>query len=161
MAKTEKEVHMKRLPGFLLTITLIIGIIGLNGCATLKGEKAEAPMEKATLAPTVVVATPNVALDKKASVVVMGTGFKPGQEITLLFRDVNGVLSDIRSVLKPEPKVDDTGTWVTTWNASRYVSKKLIKEGAVVIQVADSEYKTLAVGLVNFYKPPKQEEKKK
>ena len=147
---------MKRLLGCFLSITLIIGIIALNGCAMLKGEKAEAPAEKTALGPTVVVATPNVALDKKVSVVLKGTGFKPGEEIRLLFKDVNGVLTDIQSALKPQPKADGSGTWATTWNASRYVSKKLIKEGALVIQAANSEYKTLAVGTVNFHKPPKK-----
>jgi len=34
--------------------------------------------------------------------------------------------------------------------------KKLIMEGAFVIQVVNNEYKTFVVGLVDFYNPPEK-----
>jgi hypothetical protein len=105
------------------------------------------------------VATPNVKMDKKATITIMGTGFKPGQAVSLLFIDVNGVQSDIGYALKPQPKANKIGAWVTTWSCGRYISKKLIKEGAYAITVADSEYNILAHTPVAFYKAKKKKKK--
>jgi uncharacterized membrane protein YkvI len=48
----------------------------------------------------VVMATPMVKMSKKAKITIMGAGFKPGQEIRLLFTDVGGVEADIGYALK-------------------------------------------------------------
>ena len=140
-----------------LTYGLIAGImiVSLAGFTALVPGKAEA----GELAPKVMVATPNVKMDKKAKITIMGTGFKPGQEVSLLFTDVNGVQSDIGYALKPQPKANKIGAWVTIWSCGRYISKKLIKEGAYAITVADSDYNSLAHAPVAFYKA--KEKKKK
>lgn len=145
----------------LLSVSLVIAVFAFSGCATLRGEKAEVPKGTSALGPTVVVATPNVEIDKKASVVIMGTGFQPGKEMMFLITDASGVLTDIGSAMKPVPKADATGTWGTTWNAGLYISKKLIKKGAMTITVADSEYNPIALAPVNFYEKPKKEDEKK
>ena len=149
----------------LLTLSLVISLISLAGCATMKADKGDtgAAMaeDQSALEPVVVVATPNVAMDKKASVVLMGTGFQPGSEITILITDADGVLTDIGAEMKPEPKADATGTWGTTWNAGRYISKKLIKKGAYSIQVTDADYNPISMAPVNFYEKPKKDDKKK
>ena len=95
--------------------------------------------------------TPMVPLDKKATAVIMGTGFQPGQEVYLLITDANGVQSDIEYALKPLPKADATGAWSTTWSCGRYVQKKLVKAGAYVITVTDTKYEPLASVPVTFY----------
>ncbi|MEW6671907.1 MAG: hypothetical protein AB1427_09385 [Thermodesulfobacteriota bacterium] len=147
----------------LLALSLAISLIALTGCATMKAKEADTgdtSKSPGVLEPVVVAATPNVAMDKKTEVILMGTGFEPGKEIVFLITDVDGVLTDIGSELEPEPKADETGTWSTTWNAGRYISKKLIKKGAYTIQVTDTDYNPLAVTPVNFFEKPKKEEKK-
>jgi hypothetical protein len=137
----------------------VIMVFGLMGCATLKGGKPGA--EEAITAPgqpgpMVVVATPYVKMDKKAKITIVGTGFTPGQEVSLLFTDVNGVQSDIGYALKPQPKANKLGAWVTTWSCGRYISKKLIKEGAYAITVADTDYNLIDHCPVAFYKAEKK-----
>ena len=148
----------------LLALSLVISLISLAGCTMVKAKDGDtgamAEGQGGALGPVVVAATPNVAMDKKAEVVLMGTGFQPGSEITILITDADGVLTDIGSELEPEPKADETGTWGTTWNAGRYISKKLIKKGAYAIQVTDSDYNPIAVAPVNFYEKPKKDDKK-
>lgn len=148
----------------LLALSLFISLISLAGCAAMKakdGDTGAMAEDQGALGPVVVAATPNVAMDKKAEVILMGTGFKPGSEITILITDADGVLTDIGSELEPEPKADATGTWATTWNAGLYISKKLIKKGAYSVQVTDSDYNPIALAPVNFYEKPKKDDKKK
>ena len=124
-------------------------------------DKLKAQEKAKTGAATVLNATPVVKMDKKATFVdLYGTGFKPEQEIRLLFTDADGVQSDVGYALKPEPKVDENGNWVTRWDASRYVSKKLIKAGTASITITDDEYNALATVPVNFYAEKKKEKKK-
>ena len=155
---------MKKTLVHLLALSLVISLMALAGCTTMKAKDADTGAmaeEQGALGPTVVVATPNVAMDKKSEVVIMGTGFQPGAEIILLINDSDGVLTDIGSELKPEPKADASGTWGTTWNAGRYIGKKLIKKGAISIQVTDADYNTITMAPVNFFEKPKKEDKKK
>jgi hypothetical protein len=142
-----------------LTYTLLAGImiVSLAGFTFLIPTHAEA----GGLAATVMVATPNVKMDKKAKITIVGAGFQPGQEVSLLFTDVNGVQSDIGYALKPQPKANKLGAWVTTWSCGRYISKKLIKEGAYTIMVTDSDYNIIAHTPVAFYKAKKAKKKKK
>ena len=145
----------------LYGLMAVIMVFGLMGCAASKAGKPGA--EEALTAPVepgpmVVVATPYVKMDKKAKITIVGTGFKPGQEVSLLFTDVNEVQSDIGYALKPQPKANKLGAWVTTWSCGRYISKKLIKEGAYSITVADTDYNLIDHAPVAFYKA---KEKKK
>ncbi|UCG63909.1 MAG: hypothetical protein JSW12_14755, partial [Deltaproteobacteria bacterium] len=125
-----------------LAYGLIAGImiVSLAGFTALVPAKAEA----GGLAPKVMVANPMVKMDKKATITIVGTGFQPDQEVSLLFTDVDGVQSDIGYALKPQPKANTIGAWVTTWSCGRYISKKLIKEGAYAITVTDGDYNILA-----------------
>ena len=139
----------------LYGLMAVIMVLGLMGCAAPKAGKPGA--EEALTAPVepgpmVVVATPYVKMDKKAKITIVGTGFKPGQEVSLLFTDVNEVQSDIGYALKPQPKANKLGAWVTTWSCGRYISKKLIKEGAYSITVADTDYNLIDHAPVAFYK---------
>ena len=135
-------------------VIAFIAVVSLTGFVVLAPTGAKAD----ELAPKVVVASPMVKMDKKATISIIGSGFTPGQELFLLVTDVNGVRSDIGHALKPEPKVNGRGAWYTTWSCGRYISKKLIKEGAYAITVADSDYNPLAQAPVAFYKA---KEKKK
>lgn len=155
---------MKRIFLTLMVVFLALGLIGFTGCAK-KTDKSAAEEEMTApkgLGPMVVMGTPVVKMSKNSSAVIMGTGFKPKQEVRVLFATQDGLQSDIGYALKPEPKVDASGTWGTTWSAGRYVARKLIKPegGAYTITAADADYNPIASTVVTFV-PEKKKKKKK
>lgn len=109
--------------------------------------------------PSFVIATPVVTLMKDAKVVMYGTGFKPKEELTLVFKNTDGGLSGINAVVKPEPVPNNDGVWATEWDITAYL--KVIKPGTTVISVADKDWNTLVQAPVLFVAPPKKEEPKK
>lgn len=147
---------MKRWFGLIITTVMVAGLIGYNGFNPFgSGECLAAD------GPVVMMGTPLVKADKKAKVVIMGSGFKPGQEVTLLITSPEGLQTDIGYALKPSPKADETGTWATTWNAGRFVSKKIIGAGPCKITVTDADYNPIAHSVVFFQKAEKKDDKKK
>ncbi|MCK4782719.1 MAG: hypothetical protein KAV87_03135 [Desulfobacteraceae bacterium] len=147
----------------LYGLMAVIMVFGLMGCAALKAGKPgaeEALTAPAKPGPMVVVATPYVKMGSKAKITIVGTGFKPGQEVSLLFTSADGVQADIGYALKPKPKANKIGAWVTTWSCGRYIKKKLIKEGAYSITVADTDYNLIDHCPVAFYKEKKKKKKK-
>jgi type IV pilus biogenesis protein CpaD/CtpE len=145
---------MKKLLYALLTVTITVSLVGCASTDTKTGSAKQPALMAQT--PTVVVASPMVKLDPKANISIVGAGFTPGQEISIVFTDINGVQANIADYLKPEPKPNESGAWYTTWSCGRYISRKLIKEGAYVITVTDRMYTPLAQAAVAFY----QEEEK-
>lgn len=128
----------------ILTIWVMASLVFM-GCAH-SGSSVEGP------APTVEVASP-VKMSKKATTTIKGQGFKPGQEVNLLFTAKDGIESDIGYALKPAPKADESGTWSTTWKCGRFISKKLVMAGkSYKIAVTDAEYNPLAHTFVSFSK---------
>jgi hypothetical protein len=95
-------------------------------------------------------ATKMVKMDDDAVVMINGEGFAPGQEIMILYTDVNGATADLEAYLDPKPKADDSGNWSTIWKSGRYVSKKLIKPGVTAIRVTDSDYNVLGHASIAF-----------
>jgi len=92
-------------------------------------------------------------LDKKIKIGLSGEGFAAGQEIRILIMAAkDGAEYDIGYALDPEPVPDDAGKWATTWDAGRFVGKKLVKEGANQLQVTDADYNALAEFTVTFEK---------
>ncbi|MFQ6078424.1 MAG: hypothetical protein ACE5NJ_04715 [Thermodesulfobacteriota bacterium] len=140
-------------------LVAVIVVVGLVGCTTMGLGKKEAKEGLAQPGPTVMVATPMVKMSKKAKITIVGTGFQPGQEVSLLFTTADGVQADIGYALKPKPVANKIGAWATTWSAGRYIKKKLIKQGAYAITVADSEYNILTHAPVAFYKAKKKKKK--
>jgi len=132
---------MKKL---LVAMAVMVLIVGLVGCATTGtgGSKSTAQL---------MVVTPEVELSKKATVDLKGEKFMPNQEVALLFIDVDGVMSDINFAVDPQPVADEAGSWATTWNCGRFVSKKLIKAGTYTIKAADVDYNVLAEATITFY----------
>ena len=101
--------------------------------------------------PVLMVANPKIPLSKGSKFHLMGAGFEPGQKINILFTSENGSLSNVSWAIKPEPVPNDSGTWSTTFDCTRIISKKMVKEGVYVITVTDSEYNFLAHAPVAFY----------
>ena len=151
---------MKKLFPSIMAVVFIVGFMGFSGSNFLGPRTSIA----ADQGPVVTLGTPLVKMagKKTAGVVIMGTGFKPGQEVRILFHSPDGLQSDIGYLLKPEPKADKTGSWVTTWSSGRYVSRKLIdpKGGAFKIMATDAEYNPITHTAV-FFQAPKKKKKKK
>ena len=148
---------MKKLLYALTTVVIMIGLVGLSPSLVMDTATAQGTASS----PKVTMGTPMVKMDSKAKAVIMGTGFKPGQEISVLFTDVDGVQADIGYALKPAPKANKIGAWVSTWSCGRYVAKKLIKAGAYTITVADTDYNVIDTTPVSFYKAKAKKKKKK
>jgi len=146
---------MKKNFGYLSVVFVIVGLLGLTGSNALGPGMCLAD----EIGPVLTTGTPLVKMGKKAEVVIMGTGFKPGQALNILFSAADGTTSNIGHDLKPEPKADNTGSFGGTWAAGRYVSKGLIKGGPYKIVATDTDYNPIAQSAVFFQK--EKEEKKK
>jgi uncharacterized protein YdeI (BOF family) len=145
---------MKKRSLGLLAVVCLIGLL-LGACAETRQE-----VRAAKPSGSVIVATPSVELNKTAKVVLYGTGFAPKQEVLFVFKDSGGVLTVISNdALAPAPVPDAAGVWVTTWDAGQYLSL-LNPDKTIVIDVTDSNYKTLTQVPVYFAAPPKKVEKK-
>ena len=141
-----------------LGLVVVICLVGfLVGACAGPGKEVSTKKQRAS----VIVATPSVELSKTATVALYGTGFAPKQEVLFVFKDTGGVQTVISTdALKPAPVPNEAGAWVSVWNAGQYMS--LLKPGAtIVIDVTDSNYKTLTQVPVHFSAPPKKDEKKK
>ncbi len=142
---------MKKVIGGLIAIIMVFGLIHISSTTSSAGE----------LGPKVVIGTPVVKMSKQSKVVILGSGFKPGQEIRLLFTTDDGLQSDIGYALSPDPKANKNGAWATTWSAGRYVGRKLVKQGAYVISATDADYKIIDQAPVSFSKNGGASKKKK
>jgi hypothetical protein len=131
---------MKKVIGGLIAIVMVLGMLHITSTRSSADETG----------PKVVIGTPIVQMSKQSKVVILGSGFKPGQEVRLLFTTDDGLQSDIGYALKPEPKANSIGTWATTWDAGRYVARKLVKQGAYVITATDADYKIIGQVPVSF-----------
>ena len=131
---------MKRV---LCVVMVVFMVAGLAGCAGLG-------MGQGKSAPKLIVETPEVTMSKKAKVSLSGQGFKPGEEVAILFTAVDGVVSDIGFALDPQPVADKKGAWATTWKCGRFIQKKLIKEGTYTLKATDTDYNALAEATVTF-----------
>ena len=130
-----------------LIAALVLGMIGFHGTVFAGG--------------SLILVTPEVDLAKETKVKLKGTGFEPGQALVILFTDQNGVPLDIGWALKPEPKADASGEWATTWNAKRYIQKKMIKAGEYTLSVTDADYNELDSKTIKFVGKFKKKKKKK
>ena len=129
----------------ILTLWLTASLVFMVGALLIISEsRAEGPK--------VEVISP-VKMSKKATTTIKGQGFKPGQEVNLLFTAKHGIESDIGYALKPVPKADQSGNWSTTWKCGRFIAKKLVLEGkSYKIAVTDSDYNPIAHTFVSFSK---------
>ncbi len=101
---------------------------------------------KSEVRPSISCSPSVLPLDKKANVIILGSGFQPGQEVLILFHDALGVLTAL-----PEPAVaNERGSWATVWEMSDYVGKKIITDGVYSIMAADAKYNVLATTTAGF-----------
>ncbi|MFC1872271.1 hypothetical protein ACFLYV_00910 [Chloroflexota bacterium] len=133
----------------LSIVVVIIGLVG--GAAIVVGSPFGS-------SPTVEVVNPVVELSNSATVTIAGSGYEPGQEVRILFTTsgVKSARADIGYALEPQPIASKSGAWITVWEAGRYVKKGLVSEGAYSIEVADTEYITLAEAPFAFAAPSEE-----
>ena len=142
---------MKNLTRIFLIMVLVFGI---TGCATTE-KKPEWPGTLEILTPVLDLA------NKETDVKLKGTGFTPDQEVMVLYTDGDGIRTDVGWALDPAPKADANGAWEATWDAKRFVQKKMIKEGEYMITVTDADYNEIDSKMVKLVgKLPKKEKKK-
>jgi len=112
-------------------------------------------------AESTVVIEPSTVLKqhKNTKVTIMGSGFKPGQEVRLLITQSDGSISDIGDGLDPEPVANDDGVWATAWTLGSFAHRRIAKPGVYVLKACDADYNVLATvpfGYYNSKKPYKE-----
>ncbi|MFC1815609.1 hypothetical protein ACFL0M_06600 [Thermodesulfobacteriota bacterium] len=111
------------------------------------------------LKPIVTMGTPLVKMNKKTKVVIMGTGFKPGQEVKILLTTKDEMQTSLHGTIKPAgPVADKSGTWVTTWTLGNFA--RVVKAGAYKLNVTDSKYNFITHTPIGFDRPKKKKKKK-
>ena len=145
--------------GMVIGAVLIIGIALISSsCATPAPAPAPAPPEVSKPGPTVITAPQVCPAERKKSAVIMGSGFEPGQEVTILLTTKDGITAGLTDYTDPKIVIaNENGDWIVSWNYDRYVSKKLLTDGAYVITVADTEYNPIVTTPIAFYNPKNEE----
>ncbi len=145
---------MKKVKWGLVAVILVVGLTALvvgTGVGVVKGS----PAGENEPGPIVIVATPVVELKSAAQVVIMGSGFEPGQELLVLLATMQGsnkIIYEISWGLSVNPLVaNELGAWTTVFVPGRLVSKKVMSEGTYTVTVTDAEYNPLAYAPVAFY----------
>ena len=107
--------------------------------------------------PNVVIANPVCALN--TPLVIMGSGYEPGQEVNIILTTPDGTKTDVSYALDTEasPVANELGAWATAWDNSRWVSKKLVSVGVYTITATDTDYNALASAPFAFYDPESEE----
>ncbi|MDH3445301.1 MAG: hypothetical protein OEN50_15355, partial [Deltaproteobacteria bacterium] len=106
--------------------------------------------------PVVTVSPSVVSLRKGAKVTIAGSGFPKKKEIGIRVV-LGGVISEIRTQVKPEPTVNDQGTFYTEWTFDG--EQNLLPPGAASLSVVDEDGKVLAHTPVVWMKEAKKEAK--
>lgn len=117
---------------------------------------------KSVLMPSVAALPAVQDLSENAEIVLVGSGFEPGQEVRFLVTtEQEGVraVSDYTYSADPAPMANDSGAWVTTFGAmGRLADKGVITEGVYNIMVTDSDNNPLARVAVAFFDSEKPQE---
>ncbi len=143
---------MKKVLYALMTVIVVVGLVGCATTGPKKGEAEESMTSQGGLAPTVVIQPSHVLrLDKSTKVAIMGSGFKPGEEIHLVINQSDGSISDITSELVPEPKANEFGVWGTTWAVGDYASSSVAGAGVYILKACDASYQVLTTVPFGYY----------
>jgi len=149
-----KEVTMKKVRWGLVVAILAASLVVLAVGTNFDIVKSS-PASMSEASPTVMVANPILELSSGTQVVIMGSGFEPGQELRLLVHTLNRgnkMTDEIGWALTEDPLVaDELGAWITVFTPGRLISKKIITEGVYSITATDNEYTPLAYTAVAFY----------
>ena len=117
----------------LLVIGIALGglIIGVNPVRS---------QSERTSVPSVTVYPAVAELHSSTALVLLGAGFEPGEQITLLLGDALGVQTDLSSsegFLEPLPVADDSGNFASKFQVGRM--ERVSSEQAWSITVMDAD----------------------
>ena len=138
---------MKKTILLLITLVAVVGLIA--GTSFAVGSPSTSP--------NVVIANPVCALS--TPLVIMGSGYEPGQEVNLILSLPDGNQMDIGYALDTgaSPVANELGAWATAWDNSRWVKKKIVTQGVYTITATDTDYIALATAPFGFYDPESEE----
>jgi hypothetical protein len=137
---------MKKL--ILVAVVLAVLATSFFAYSQVKAQPTSSP------APSIVVSPLVNAIDRKGSVVIMGSGFKAKQEVNILFYDAFGSIG----ALEEPVKADDHGNWVMLWALSDY-ARGVLPDGPTSIMAADASFNVIASAPVVFVDTSKDWEK--
>lgn len=139
---------------FMIVLTMTIFSLG---CLHIYPAKIFA----GELKPVVTLGSPMVMMNKKSQVVIMGTGFKPGQEVKILLTTEDDMQTSLYGTTRPDdPVADKSGTWMTTWTLGNFVSQKVVGAGAYKLTITDSKYNFITHTPIGFVQAKENKKKK-
>lgn len=109
--------------------------------------------------PNLIVSPFPVPYQRKASVMIAGSGFEPKQEISLQI-DMGGVPSDISFMVKPRPVANEHGAFSSEWIVDGEIRAKLLSPTAYTLRAVDENGFVLAHTPLVFVAAKKEEKKK-
>ncbi len=159
----------------IVLVSVVVILLAFQGTGLVLGRASNpgsvtspAPAAASTNAtfPSLSISPDLNKLDKNAKILIMGAGFPPGKAVAIMLEaDTPGMpgirmVTDIRDELSPDPVANERGCWATVWNASTYVSKKLVSEGIFTISAANPDtYATIVTAPVAFVDTTKPADK--
>ena len=136
---------MKRL------LVVLVAVVVLATLVTGGGILLAAEESQTDAGATVVVWPAVVTLHSDTPVVIMGSGFEPGQELYVTMQHADGSTSNIVDGLDPMPVADEGGNFGTLFLFDRL--ERISGEGVFAITVYDTSYNTLAIVPIGIADP--------
>jgi len=85
--------------------------------------------------PVVRIAPTPIPNKRNTVVTIAGVGFEPNEELGLRI-EMGGVTSEIRNQVKPMPKTDDEGAFMTEWKIGREIG--MLDPGVITLRVVNA-----------------------
>ncbi len=136
---------MSRLKEFTLIIVVLILVVAL----AIPLASAAADTVTTAPRPNVVVSPSAVNLVSGSKIAIMGSGFEAGQQVHLLLRDNNGIVSEVAGALDPAPVANNNGNWGTVFTVGDF--SKVASTGVFSVIAADENYTFLTSAPLGFY----------
>lgn len=136
---------MKRLY-VVLVVMVVLGLVVAGGGRLLVAQESQTNVQ-----PTVSVWPAVAKLHSSTSVVILGAGFEPGQELYVLLQPAGMSPSNIQDSLNPGIVTDEGGGFATLFTIDGY--DKVSAEGVYSIIVTDTNYQTLAITALGLADP--------
>ena len=107
--------------------------------------------------PVVRIAPTPIPNKRNTVVTIAGVGFEPNEELGLRI-DMGGVTSEIRNQVKPTPKTDEEGAFMTEWKLGREL--RLLDPGVITLRVVNANGDVVAHAPFVLDEAPKKSKKK-
>lgn len=107
--------------------------------------------------PVVRVAPTPIPNKSNTIVTIAGVGFEPNQELGIRI-EMGNVISDIRHQVKPAPKTDEDGAFMSQWKLGREL--RLLDSGVQTLKIVNANGDVIAHAPMVLAEPEKKAEKK-